>query len=137
MEQFFLDTEQKVWKIGELVIPVNENVPMKDLMWFRTATKEIHKKQEAGTLTQSEALEFDDEWWEKTCAIGLGKTVDEVINSGITENQFRNLMAEVYHFLTTFGNVEEAKRSGLYEAETQKKRQEDFETTLSSQESSP
>jgi len=129
---FFLDVKEKVWKIGDLTIPVNENVPMKDLMWFRTATKEIHKKQEDGSLTQSEALEFDDEWWEKTCQIGLGKSADDIINSGITENQFRNLMAEVYHFLTTFGNVEEAKRSGLYDPETQKKRQEDFETTLSS-----
>ena len=130
--EFFLDTKEKVWKIGELVIPVNENVPMKDLMWFRIATKEIHKKQESGKLTQSEALEFDDEWWDKTCAIGLGCTKEEVIDTGITESQFRNLMAEVYHFLTTFGNVEEAKQSGLYEAETQKKRQKDFQTIQNS-----
>ena len=129
---FFLDVKEKVWKIGDLTIPVNENVPMKDLMWFRTATKEIHKKQESGKLTQSEALEFDDIWWDKTCSIGLGKTKEEIIETGITESQFRNLMAEVFHFLTTFGNVEEAKQSGLYDPETQKKRQRAFETTLNS-----
>jgi hypothetical protein len=129
---FFLDVKEKVWKIGDLTIPVNENVPMKDLMWFRTATKEIHKKQESGKLTQSEALEFDDIWWDKTCNIGLGKTKEEIIDTGITESQFRNLMAEVFHFLTTFGNVEEAKQSGLYDPEIQKKRQEDFKITPSS-----
>jgi hypothetical protein len=126
---FFLDTKEKVWKIKDLIIPVIEDVPMKDLMWFRNATKEIHKKQESGKLTQTEALEFDDEWWEKTCEIGLGKSKDEIIDTGISEREFRNLMAEVFHFLTTFGNVEEAMQSGLYDPEIQKKRQEDFKIT--------
>ena len=129
--EFFLDTKENVWKIKDLIVPVIEDVPMKDLMWFRNATKEIHQKQESGKLTQTEALEFDDEWWEKTCEIGLGKSKDEIIDTGISEREFRNLMAEVFHFLTTFGNVEEAKLSGLYDPEIQKKRQEDFKTIQS------
>jgi hypothetical protein len=130
--EFFLDTKEKVWKVGDLTIPVIEDVPMKDLVWFRNATKEIHKKQDSGELTQTEALEFDDIWWDKTCELGLGKSKEEIIDSGISERQFRNLMGEVFHFLTTFGNIEEAKQSGLYDPETQKKRQRDFETTLNS-----
>ena len=125
----FLNIKDKTWVVGKLSIPVIEDIPMKDLKWFRDKSKEALTKEQAGEITQLEALNYDDEWWEKICMVGLATPKDDIIDSGLTEPKFRELMAEVYTFLAIFGNVEEAKLSPLYSALTPKKETLDSKTT--------
>ena len=117
----FLDVDKKVWIIKDLEIPVIEDIPMKDMKWFREKVKWAAEREEKGDITQSEALEVDEEWWDKTCQIGLGKSMEEIIDTGISEKDFRSLMQEVYNFLIVFSTIEEVKQSGMYDQETQKK----------------
>lgn len=117
----FLNLEKKAWVIKDLEIPVIEDVPMKDLLWFRNQSKEGEKLKNKEDATITEALEFDEIWWEKTCQIGLGKSMEEIIDTGISEKDFRSLMQEVYNFLIVFSTIEEVKQSGMYDQETQKK----------------
>jgi len=117
----YLDVEKKVWKIGKLEIPVKEDIPMKEMKWFKDKYKDVIKKSESGELTQIEALEFDEEWWHNLCKIGLGKTMEEVMESNCTEKQFRDLMAELYNFLSNLGSIEEAKQFVLYVQKTENK----------------
>ena len=117
----FLDTKKKVWVIKDLKVPVIEDVPMKEMKWFRDKVKWAAEREEKGDITQSQALRTDEEWWDKTTQIGLGLTVDEVLDTGITEPDFRELMAEVYSFLATLGTIEKAKLSVLYDPEILKK----------------
>lgn len=117
----FLNLEKKAWVIKDLEIPVIEDVPMKDLLWFRNQSKEGEKLKNKEDATITEALEFDEIWWEKTCQIGLGKSMEEIIDTGISEKDFRTLMQEVYNFLIVFSTIEEAKQSGIYDQEIQKK----------------
>jgi len=117
----FLNVDKKKWVIKDLELPVIEDVPMKDLKWFRDKTMEAEELKNDPKATVTDGIKFDEAWWEKTCELGLGKTKDEILESGISERQFRNLMAEVYHFLSVIGTIEEAKQLGLYAAETKKK----------------
>lgn len=117
----FLDINKNVWVIGKLEIPVIEDVSMKDLKWFRDKTREVEAMREKGTLTTVIGLDIDEEWWKRTCKVGLGKTLEQILDTGISEPKFRMLMAEVFHFLQNYGTVEEAKRSGLYDPEIQTK----------------
>jgi len=117
----FLDIKNKVWKIKDIEIPVIEDVPMKDLMWFRIKSKEAETLKNSDKTTVADGLKFDEEWWKKTCELGLGKTMEEILDTGISEKDFRTLMAEVFNFLTVFCTIEEAKQSGLYVQETPKK----------------
>lgn len=117
----FLNLEKKAWIIKDLKIPVIEDVPMKDLLWFRNQSKEAEKLKNKEDATITEGLEFDEIWWEKTCQIGLGKSMEEIIDTGISEKDFRSLMQEVYNFLIIFSTIEEVKQSGMYDQETQKK----------------
>ena len=117
----FFDTNKKVWIIKELEIPVIENTPMKEMKWFRDKVKWAAEREEQGDIKQSEALAVDEEWWERTCQVGLGKSMDDVLDTGISEPDFRELMAEVYNFLATLGTIEKAKRFVLYDPKIQKK----------------
>ena len=117
----FLDVDKKVWIIKDLEIPVIEDIPMKDMKWFREKVKWAAEREEKGDITQSEALEVDEEWWEKTCQVGLGTSMDDILDTGISEPDFRELMTEVYNFLATLGTIEKAKRSVLYDPEILKK----------------
>ena len=117
----FLNLEKKAWIIKDLKIPVIEDVPMKDLLWFRNQSKEGEKLKNNENATITEGLEFDEIWWEKTCQIGLGKSMEEIIDTGISEKDFRSLMQEVYNFLIIFSTIEEVKQSGMYDQEIQKK----------------
>lgn len=117
----YLNIEKKVWVIGNKEYKVIENTSMKDLKWFKSAYKDIVKKNEDGVLTQSDALQFDEEWWEKLCKVGLSSTVEDVQDSNCTEKQFREFMAELYHFLSIITTIEEAKLSVLYDPTIQKK----------------
>nr|UVF62622.1 hypothetical protein [Yangshan Harbor Nitrososphaeria virus] len=117
----FLDTNKKVWIIKDLEIPVIENTPMKEMKWFRDKVKWAAEREEQGDIKQSEALAVDEEWWERTCQVGLGKSMDDVLDTGISEPEFRDLMAEVYNFLATLGTIEKAKRFVLYDPKIQKK----------------
>lgn len=119
--ELFLNLDKKVWIINDLEIPVIENVPMKDLLWFRNKSKEAEKLKSSEEATVADGLQFDEDWWEKTCELGLGKTMEEVLDSGISEKQFRTLMAEVFNFLTVLCTIEEAAQSGIYDQEIQKK----------------
>ena len=47
--------------------------------------------------------------------------MDDVLDTGISEPEFRDLMAEVYNFLATLGTIEKAKRFVLYDPKIQKK----------------
>ena len=116
----YLNIEKKVWVIGNKEYKVIENTSMKDLKWFKSAYKDIVKKNEDGVLTQSDALQFDEEWWEKLCKVGLSSTVEDVQDSNCTEKQFREFMAELYHFLSIITTIEEAKLSALYDPKIQK-----------------
>ena len=117
----FLDLNKKVWIIKDLEIPVIEDIPMKDMKWFREKVKWAAEREEKGDITQSEALEVDEEWWDKTCQVGLGTSMDDILDTGISEPDFRELMTEVYNFLATLGTIEKAKRSVLYDPEILKK----------------
>ena len=125
----FLDVKKKMWVIRELEIPVIENVSMKEMSWFRNKLKEVIALEKSGDVSQSEAFDIDDEWWGKTAEVGLGMSVDDVLESGCTEPEFRELMAEVYAFLATSGTIERAKQSALYAVGTQKKELLQKETT--------
>lgn len=124
----FLDIEKKAWILNKLEIPAIENVPMKDMLWFREKIKEVSKIEKSGEITQDEAFAVDDEWWDKICKIGLGCSVAEVLDSGISEPEFRELMAEVYSFLAISGTIERAKLSAIYDPEILKKEQSQKET---------
>jgi len=128
----FLNVDKKVWIINDLQIPVIENTPMKEMKWFRDKVKWAAEREEKGDITQTEALSVDEEWWEKTCQVGLGKSMDDILESGISEPEFRDLMAEVYNFLATLGTIEKAKLYVLYDPEIQKKGLKPTETTQNS-----
>lgn len=128
----FLNVNKKIWIIKDLEIPVIENTPMKEMKWFRDKVKWAAEREEKGDITQTEALSVDEEWWEKTCQVGLGKSMDDILESGISEPEFRDLMAEVYNFLATLGTIEKAKLYVLYDPEIQKKDSKPTETTQNS-----
>jgi|TARA_R110000824_G_scaffold109942_1_gene257841 hypothetical protein len=117
----FLDVNKKVWIIKDTEIPVIENIPMKDMKWFRDKVKWVAEREEKQDITQSQALSVDEEWWSKTCEIGLGKSMDDILDTGVSEPEFRELMAEVYTFLATLGTIEKAKQFVLYDQEILKK----------------
>ena len=127
----FLDIKKKVWIIKDLTIPVIENTPMKDMKWFRDKVKWVAEREDKGDITQTQALTVDDEWWEKTCKVGLDVTVDTILDTGVTEPEFRELMAEVYTFLAVHGTIERAKQSALYDPEILKKEAKRSKTTQS------
>ena len=129
----FLDIKKKAWIIKDLTIPVTENVSMKDMVWFRDKVKWAAEREEKGDITQTQALEVDEEWWEKTCQVGLGKSMDDILVSGISEPDFRELMSEVYNFLATLGTIEKAKLYVLYDQEIQKKGSKLTKTTQNSE----
>ena len=120
----FLDTDKKVWVIKDLEISVIENIPMKDMKWYRDKVKWVAEREEKGDIKQSEALAVDEEWWEKTCKTGLGKSMEDILDTGISEPDFRELMAEVYNFLATLGTIEKAKQYALYDPEILKREQQ-------------
>ena len=128
----FLNIDKKTWIIKDLEIPVIEEVSMKDMKWFRDKVKWAAEREEKGDITQTEALAADDEWWTKTCDIGLGKSMDDILDSGISEPEFRELMAEVYTFLATLGTIERAKLFVLYDPEIIKRENKLTETTQNS-----
>jgi len=119
--ELFLNLDKKAWIIKDLEIPVIEDVPMKDLLWFRNKSKEAEKLKESEDATVADGLKFDEDWWEKTCELGLGKTMEEIIDTGISEKQFRSLMAEVFNFLTVLCSIDEARQSGIYDQKIQEK----------------
>jgi len=128
----FLNVDKKAWVIKDLEIPVIENTPMKDMKWFRDKVKWAAEREEKGDITQTEALTVDDEWWEKTCQVGLGKSMDDILDTGISEPDFRELMAEVYNFLANLGTIGKAKLFVLYDPEIQKKDVKLTQTTQNS-----
>ena len=117
----FLDVKNKVWKIKDLEIPVIENIPMKEMLWFREKIKWTSEQEEKGSLTTSEALKVDEEWWDNIAKVGLDTTVEKILDTGISESEFRELMAEVYNFLSHLGTIEKAKQFVLYDPKIQKK----------------
>ncbi len=117
----FLDVNKKVWIIKDLEIPVIEDTPMKDMKWFRDKVKWAAEREEKQDITQTQALSVDEEWWEKTCQVGLGKSMDEILDTGISEPDFRELMTEVYTFLSQLGTIEKAKQFALYDPEILKR----------------
>ena len=111
----FLDVNKKAWVIKDLEIPVIENVSMKEMKWFREKIKWSAEREEKGDITPGEALQTDEDWWAKTAEIGLGVSVDDILETGITEPDFRELMAEVYNFLAILGTIEKAKQFAIYD----------------------
>ena len=128
----FLDVNKKAWIIKDLEIPVIENTPMKEMKWFREKVKWAAEREEKNDITQTEALAVDEEWWEKTCQIGLGKSMDDILDTGISEPDFRELMAEVYNFLAMLGTIERAKLFALYDPEILKRDPKLTQTTQNS-----
>jgi|TARA_R110000765_G_scaffold51962_1_gene104689 hypothetical protein len=129
----FLDVNKKVWIINDIEIPVIENIPMKDMKWFREKVKWAAEREEKNDITQTEALAVDEEWWEKTCQIGLGKSMDDILDTGISEPDFRELMSEVYNFLVTLGTIEKAKLFALYDPKILKREKQLTKTTQNSE----
>lgn len=111
----YLDIQKKVWKIRNKEYPVIENIPMKNLKWFKDQYIEILRKNESGKLSQVEAIEFDETWWKKLCEVGLASTMEDVMDSDCTEREFRDFMAELYNFLSNLSTIDVAKQSGLYD----------------------
>jgi len=110
----FLDITNKVWVIKNLKIPVIEDLPMTDTL---VKAEEEANEGKAGTKVE---VEFENNWYEKICELGLGKTKSEIAATKISKPDFRALMAEVYAFLSVCGTIEGAKQSGLYEVEIPK-----------------
>ena len=129
----FLDVDKKVWIIKDIEIPVIEDTSMKDMKWFRDKVKWAAEREEKNDISKTEALSVDDEWWSKTCQVGLGKSMDDILDTGISEPDFRELMAEVYNFLATLGTIEKAKLFVLYDQEIQKKGSKLTKTTQNSE----
>jgi hypothetical protein len=129
----FLDVNKKVWIINNIEIPVIENIPMKDMKWFRDKVKWAAEREEKNDITQSEALSVDEEWWSKTCQVGLDKSMDDILDTGISEPDFRELMAEVYNFLAMLGTIERAKLFALYDPEILKRDPKLTQTTQNSE----
>ena len=129
----FLDVNKKVWIINDIEIPVIENIPMKDMKWFREKVKWAAEREEKNDITQTEALAVDEEWWEKTCQIGLGKSMDDILDTGISEPDFRELMSEVYNFLVTLGTIEKARLFALYDPKILKREKQLTKTTQNSE----
>lgn len=129
----FLDTEKKIWKVLDLDIPVIEDVPMKDLKWFKEKMVEAEALAEEGKSGTKTEIEFENNWFNKVCEVGLGKTLEEIEDTGISQPKFRMLMAEVYTFLSSYGTIEEAKLSGLYGPEIPKKESKPSKTTQNSE----
>ena len=46
----FLDVNKKVWIIKDLEIPVIEDIPMKDMKWFREKVKWAAEREEKGAF---------------------------------------------------------------------------------------
>ena len=119
----FLNPEKSKWiiagKKNTLELPVIEDVSMEELLWFRNKQKEIEQLKKDGN--SSALLNVDEEWWEHVCTIGLGTTSEKIFKTGISAPKFRELMAEVYSFLTLWSTVEEAKLSGYYDQKTETK----------------
>jgi hypothetical protein len=113
-------------------IPVIEDVPMKDLKWFKEKMIEAEDLAKKGKSGTKEEIEFETNWFDKVCQVGLGKSLTEIEDTGISQPKFRMLMAEVYTFLSSYGTIEEAKLSGLYDPEIQKKESKHTETTQNS-----
>ena len=128
----FLDINKKVWIIKDLEVPVIEDVPMKDLKWFKEKMVEAEDLAEQGKSGTKSEIEFETNWFDKVCTVGLGKSLEEIEDTGISQPKFRMLMAEVYTFLSSYGTVEEAKLSGLYDQEIQKKEAKPSKTTQNS-----
>jgi hypothetical protein len=128
----FLNIDKKAWIIKDLEIPVIENTPMKEMKWFRDKVKWAAEREEKNDITQKQALEVDEEWWEKSCQVGLGKSMDDILDTGISEPDFRELMAEVYNFLASLGTIERAKLFVLYDPEIIKRGKELTQTTQNS-----
>ena len=128
----FLDIDKKAWIVKDIEIPVIEDIPMKQMKWFRDKVKWTAEREEKGDITQSEALSVDDEWWEKTCQVGLGKSMEDILDTAISEPDFRELMTEVYTFLATLGTIEKAKQFVLYDQEILKKDPKLTKTTQNS-----
>jgi len=128
----FLNIDKKAWIIKDLEIPVIENTPMKDMKWFRDKVKWAAEREEKNDITQKQALEVDEEWWEKSCQVGLGKSMEDILDTGISEPDFRELMAEVYNFLASLGTIERAKLFVLYDPEIIKRENKLTETTQNS-----
>ena len=128
----FLNVDKKAWVIKDLEIPVIENTPMKDMKWFRDKVKWAAEREEKNDITQKQALEVDEEWWEKSCQVGLGKSMEDILDTGISEPDFRELMAEVYNFLASLGTIERAKLFVLYDPEIIKRENKLTETTQNS-----
>ena len=129
----FLDINKKVWIIKDLEIPVIEDTPMKEMKWFRDKVKWAAEREEKQDITQTQALSADDEWWEKTCQVGLGKSMEDILDTGISEPDFRELMTEVYNFLANLGTIEKAKQYALYDPEILKKDLKLTKTTQNSE----
>jgi len=129
----FLDVNKKVWIIKDIEIPVIEDTSMKDMKWFRDKVKWAAEREEKNDITKTEALSVDDEWWSKTCLVGLGKSMDDILDTGISEPDFRELMAEVYNFLAQLGTIERAKQFVLYDPEILKKDPKLTQTTQNSE----
>jgi len=117
----FLDLKKKKWIIKDLEFPVIEDVPMKDLKWFKEKMIEAEDLAKKGKTGTKEEVAFENEWFNKVCEIGIGKSLEEIEDTGISQPDFRSLMAEVYTFLSVCGTIEGAKQSGLYVQETPKK----------------
>jgi hypothetical protein len=128
----FLNVDKKIWIINDLEIPVIEDVPMKDLKWFKTKMVEAEDLAEQGKSGTKTEIEFETNWFDKVCKVGLGKSLEEIEDTNISQPKFRILMAEVYTFLSSYGTVEEAKLSGLYDQEIQKKESNHIKTTQNS-----
>ncbi len=117
----FLDVKKKKWIIKDVEIPVVEDVPMKELKWFKEKMIEAEELSRQGKSGTKEEIDFETTWFKKVCEIGLNKTLEELEDTNISQPDFRVLMAEVYTFLAVCGTIEGAKQSGLYEVEIPKK----------------
>jgi len=111
----FLDTKKQKWVIGKLELPIKENLPMGETKWFREQLKQKGALQVKGMLSDTEVALFENEWDDHVATIILGTTTKALEESGISDAQYREVLAEAYIFLKAFGTLEKAKQSGIYD----------------------
>jgi len=117
----FLDTKKGKWIIGSLELPVRENIPMEETKWFRDNLKSKTKDLKDGKLTDMDVAQFENEWDDNVAKIILGTTTEELELSGISDAQYREVLAEAFTFLKAFGTIAKAKQSGIYDPQTEDK----------------
>ena len=121
----FLNPDKSKWILtDDIQIPVIENILGKDIKHIKEIGKEAAALEESGEAFSKPLLvtELDEKWYNEVAKVGLNKSWDELLEI-LPEPDVRQLLAEVWYFLTKLGTIKRAKQFALYQVQTLKKEQ--------------